>query len=142
MKYNEIVREAEYTDVILSLLSEPYQILSVTKMIFISFCVMHENNLKAYATRKKDFADIFFENISFKLDKDYKDVEKILHILDILVKTKKIIIIDDRIELLETIKHSTENKFINMCTKKVPNPILEITKLDSVAVLEEVIRYV
>ena len=36
MKLNDVIKEAEYADIILSLLMEPYRINSVTKMIFFA----------------------------------------------------------------------------------------------------------
>ncbi|MCD8220932.1 MAG: hypothetical protein LUD07_01840 [Clostridiales bacterium] len=142
MKVNDVIKEAEYTDIILSLLAEPYQIVSMTKIIFFSFCIYNENNWDVYKNRRKDFTDIFFENISLKLMTNYKDIEGILNVVDILVKTNKIMVVGDEIDIIEKVEHYTENKFIKRCNKKVPNPILEINKLDAIAVMEEVIRYV
>lgn len=142
MKLNDVIKEAEYADIILSLLVEPYQINSVTKMIFFAFCIKYEDNFASYRSRTKDFVDVFFENISLKLATNYKDLGKILCILKMLVKTGKISITEDNIQVLEKLKHNTENDFIKMCSGKTPNPILEINKLDATAVIEEVIRYV
>lgn len=137
-----MIKEAEYADIILSLLAEPYQINSVTKMIFFAFCIRYENNFASYRSRTKDFVDVFFENISLKLAANYKDIEKILYVLKMLVKSGRISIAEDTIEVVDELKHSTENDFIKMCNGKTPNPILEINKLDAIAVIEEVIRYV
>lgn len=142
MKLNEVVREAEYIDIILSLLDKPYHISSVTKMVFLSFCICHESNFSFYKNRTKDFVDVFFQNISLKLSLDYKDIERIMSVLDMLVKTDTINIKEDKIEIRKEIDHNSENAFMKMCASKIPNPILEIDKLDSVAVIEEVIRYV
>jgi hypothetical protein len=59
-----------------------------------------------------------------------------------LVKVGKISITEDNIQVLDELKYNTENEFIKMCSRKKPNPILEINKLDAIAVIEEVIRYV
>lgn len=142
MKLNDVIKEAEYADIILSLLVEPYQINSVTKIIFFAFCIKYEDNFASYRSRTKDFVDVFFENISLKLATNYKDIGKILCVLKMLVKVGKISITEDNIQVLEELKHGTENEFIKMCSGKTPNPILEINKLDSTAVIEEVIRYV
>lgn len=142
MRLNDVIKEAEYADIILSLLAEPYQINSVTKMIFFAFCIRYENNFASYRSRTKDFVDVFFENISLKLSTNYKDIEKILSVLKMLVKSGRISIKEDTIEVIDELKHSTENDFIKMCNGKIPNPILEINKLDAIAVIEEVIRYV
>lgn len=142
VKLNDVIKEAEYADIILSLLAEPYQINSVTKILFLAFCIKYEDNFASYRSRTKDFVDVFFENISLKLATNYKDISKILCVLKMLVKVGKISIIDDNIQVLEELKHNPENEFIQMCDKKIPNPILEINKLDATAVIEEVIRYV
>ena len=142
MKLNDVVIEAEYADIILSLLGEPYYVSSVTKIIFMSFCIRHEKNMRLYRTRKKDFVDVFFRNISFKLTTEYKDIRKIIHIIDILNKTNKIKVDGDIIMVQEEISHVSENEFLILCTLKNPNPIIEINKLDATAMIEEVIRYV
>lgn len=142
MKLNDVIKEAEYADIILSLLAEPYQITSVTKIIFFAFCIRYEDNFSSYRRRTKDFVDIFFENISLKLQTNYKDIGKILSVLKMLVKSGKISITEDAIEVLDKLEHSTENDFLKLCNGKTPNPISEINKLDATAVIEEVIRYV
>ena len=142
VRLNEIIKEAEYADIILSLLVEPYQINSVTKMIFFAFCIRYEDNFASYRSRTNDFVDVFFENISLKLATNYKDIEKILSVLRMFVKSGRISIVGDSIEVIGEVKHSTENSFMKMCSGKTPNPIIEINKLDATAVIEEVIRYV
>lgn len=56
--------------------------------------------------------------------------------------TSKISIDGDNIELSSEFTHSPENHFFQFCENKIPNPIIEINKLDAKALLEEVIRYV
>ena len=116
VRLNDIIKEAEYADIILSLLVEPYRINSVTKMIFFAFCIRYEDNFASYRNRTKDFVDVFFENISLKLATNYKDIEKILCILKMLVRTGKISITGDKIEVIDELEHNTENDFIKMCS--------------------------
>ena len=142
MRINNIIKEAVYADIILSLLVEPYRVNSVAKMIFFAFCIKYEDDFASYRNRTKDFVDVFFENISLRLETNYKDIEIILCVLTMLVRTGKISITGDRIEIIDEVAHSTENDFIKKCSGKTPNPILEINKLDAIAVIEEVIRYV
>lgn len=142
MNKEKLLQEAEYADIILTLLGSPYAITSITKLIFIAFCVRHESNLSSYKNRSKDFIDVFFKNISLKLSAHYNDIGLILHFVDILKNTSKISIVGDSIELGVELTHSPENHFLQFCAKKVPNPIVEINKLDAKALLEEVIRYV
>lgn len=142
MNKEMLLREAEYADIILTLLNSPYAITSITKLIFIAFCVKHESNLPTYRNRSKDFIDIFFKNISLKLSAHYDDIELILHFVDVLKNTSKISIDGDNIELSSEFTHSPENHFLQFCENKIPNPIIEINKLDAKALLEEVIRYV
>lgn len=142
MNKNELLLEAEYADIVLTLLHPPYNITSITKLIFISFCVKHETNMSAYKNRSKNFVDIFFKNISLKLSVHYEDISAILHLIEILRNTSKVTIEKDQITLIKELKHRTENLFLQSLSSKVPNPIAEINKLDSKALLEEVIRYV
>lgn len=142
VRLNDVVKVAEYADIVLSLLEEPYCITSVTKVVFFAFCIRHEERFVLYRNRTKDFVDVFFENISLKLATNYKDLEKIFFVLNLLVKTEKISIEDDTIIVVDNLEPKFENDFIKMCNGRVPNPILEINKLDSTAVIEEVIRYV
>ena len=142
VRLNEVIKEAEYADIVLSLLTKPYCILSVTKIVFFSFCILHEKIFASYRGRKRDFVDVFFENISLNLAVDYKDIEKIIFVLDILVKSGKISMNGDTIEIKDEINHNPENEFLKICISRTPNPILEINKLDEKAVIEEVIRYV
>lgn len=142
MSKEMLIQEAEYADIILTLLNPPYAITSITKLLFIAFCVKHENNLPAYRNRSKDFIDVFFKNISLKLSAHYDDLDLILHFVDVLKNTSKVSIDGDNIELSVEFTHSPENHFLQFCSKKAPNPISEINKLDAKALLEEVIRYV
>ena len=128
MNKEKLLREAEYADIVLTLLNSPYAITSITKLIFIAFC--------------KDFVDVFFKNISLKLSAHYDDIELILHFVDILKNTSKVSINGDYIELSSELTHLPENHFLQFCAKKLPNPIIEINKLDAKALIEEVIRYV
>lgn len=103
---------------------------------------MITNILQRYKNRSKDFIDVFFKNISLKLSAHYDDLDLILHFVDVLKNTSKVSIDGDFIELSVELTHSPENHFLQFCSKKTPNPISEINKLDAKALLEEVIRYV
>lgn len=70
------------------------------------------------------------------------NIELILHFVDILKNTSKVSINGDYIELSSELTHLPENHFLQFCAKKLPNPIIEINKLDAKALIEEVIRYV
>lgn len=142
MNKNKLLNQAEYIDIILSLLKSPYNIKSISKLIFISFCVKHEDNIKAYTNRKKDFVDIFFEKISLKLTTHQEEIIDIITAIDILNKNSKVKITGDNIIVDSDINFITENLFLNRIKDKVPNPIIEINKLDTKALLEEVIRFV
>lgn len=142
MDKSKVIIDAEYADIILTLLQEPYSISSITKLIFIAFCVKHEKNLSSYKNRSKDFVDCFFKNISLKLSAHYSEIENILSVINLLKNTSIVSIDADTIMLINNIDNETENRFLNFCAKKIPNPILEINKLSAKALLEEVIRYV
>lgn len=142
MTNERIIREAEYADIIITLLNSPYGVSSVTKLVFFAFCIKHEQNTGAYGKRTKDFVDTFFNNISVKLSTHYDDIGTIIHFIDMLKKTSMINVDGDSIKPIEEIPHFSENKFLQACVNRSPNPIIEINKLDAKAMLEEVIRYV
>lgn len=142
MNKSKIVLDAEYADIIITLLQEPYSISSITKLIFIAFCVKHEDNLSSYKNRSKDFVDCFFKNISLKLSAHCGEIENILCVINMLKNTSIVTVENDGITLINNFGHKSENRFLNFCVDKIPNPILEINKLSAKALLEEVIRYV
>ena len=142
MNRDIIIIEAEYADILITLMQPPYCISSITKLIFIAFCVKNESNTMAYRHRTKDFVDVFFKNISLKLSAHYGDIQIMLHFIDMLKNTDNAVVSGDYIELKCEICHKPENSFLQFCDKKFPNPILEINKLDTKALVEEVIRYV
>ena len=142
MKIEHLIKEAEYTDIILSLLKPPYEITSLCKITFIAFCIMHEQNISSYNNRTKDFVDTFINNISLKLVAHSDDIEVIFRVLSMFENNSIITINQDNIQIHSCPKHTSENIFLKYCENKIPNPIIEINKLDSKALLEEVIRYV
>lgn len=142
MKIERLIKEAEYADIIISLLQPPYNISSLCKMTFIAFCVQHEQNISAYTKRTRDFVDTFFNNISLKLLAHSEDIEVIFRVISILENNNIITLSKDDICVNVCPQHKTENAFLKFCEHKTPNPITEIDKLDIKALLEEVIRYV
>lgn len=142
MTNERLIQEAEYADIIITLLNFPYGISSVTKLVFFAFCIKHEQNTGAYGKRTKDFVDTFLNNISVKLSTHYDDIGTIIHFIDMLKKTSMITVDGDSITLNKENSHFPENKFLQACVNRSPNPIIEINKLDAKAMLEEVIRYV
>ena len=142
MDKSKILTDAEYASIVITLLRKPYSVSSISKLMFIAFCVKHENNKLSYANRSKDFVDCFFKNISLKLSAHYTELNNILFILDMLKTTSLIHIDGDSIELTQDIEHETENSFLKFCESKIPNPIIEVNKLNAKALVEEVIRYV
>jgi len=142
MDKSNILIDAEYADIIITLLRKPYGISSISKLVFIAFCVKHEKNKSAYANRSKDFVDCFFKNISLKLSAHHSELCNILFVLDALKTASFVHISGDSITLAQDIDHETENDFLKFCEKKTPNPIVEVNKLNAKALVEEVIRYV
>lgn len=142
MILDEVISEAEYADIIITLLKHPYDISSITKLIFIAFCVKNETNQSRYKNRTKDFVDVFMSNISLKLVAHNQEIMQIFHVIDKLNKTSKVSINQDKISLIHEFDFQTESDFLKFCKTKNPNPINEVNKLDPKALLEEVLRYV
>ena len=86
--------------------------------------------------------ELFFKNISLKLLAHYEDICIMLHFIDMLKTTGIATMSGDDIVLVVEMPHHPENKFLQFCESKYPNPIIEVNKLDVKAMLEEVIRYV
>ena len=142
MMLNEVISEAEYADIIITLLTPPYEISSITKLVFIAFCVKNETNQSKYKNRTKDFVDVFMSNISLKLTAHNQEIMQIISVIDKLNKTSKVSISDDEIALTHEFNFQTESDFLKFCKSKNPNPIIEVNKLDPKALIEEVLRYV
>lgn len=142
MEKSKLLLEAEYADIIITLLQEPYSVSSISKLVFIAFCVEHESNISSYSNRSKDFVDCFFQNLSVKFSAHYEELSVIFHVIDILKNNSIALVRDDYIEQISSITHAPENRFLQFCERKLPNPIIEINKLSSKGLLEEVIRYV
>ena len=45
MNKEKLLREAEYADIVLTLLNSPYAITSITNFIFIYFFIKYERNI-------------------------------------------------------------------------------------------------
>jgi len=142
MNINEVIIEAEYVDILLTLINPPYEISSITKLVIMSFCIKHETNTSVYNNRVRDFIDEFFDNISLKLSANYNEFTHIVRVIDMLNSSSKVIVDGDYIEPNHRQIFKPENTFLKYCSTKSPNPIMEINKLDAKALLEEVIRYV
>ncbi|AIQ46476.1 hypothetical protein R70723_11810 [Paenibacillus sp. FSL R7-0273] len=142
MILNEVISEAEYADIIITLLKPPYEIKSITKIVFIAFCVKNETNHSKYKNRTKDFVDVFFSNISLKLTTHNHEIKQIISVIDKLNKTSKVSISRDEICLTHEFNFQSECSFLVFCKTKNPNPISEVNKLDPKALIEEVLRYV
>lgn len=134
--------EAEYADIILALLQKPFNINSITKLVFMSFCVHNENRINIYNNRKKDLIDLFISNINIRLESHTNEISIIFELLNKLNKSKWIIIDKDYIVLKKEVVRNVENEFLKYCIRKKPNPIEEVNKLDAKAFMEEVLRYV
>lgn len=142
MMNKSLMEEAEYMDIIVSLLQSPYNIESLTKMVFISFCVHAEKDISKYTNRKKDFVDTFIENVSLKLEVHKHELKSIFKVLNILCQQNIISIEGDKITLISVVETEAQNVLIQKCSMRALNPITEVNKLDAKALLEEVIRYV
>ena len=142
MMNKSLMEEAEYMDILVSLLQSPYNIESLTKLVFISFCVHSEKDISKYLNRKKDFVDTFIENVSLKLEVHKNELKSIFKVLNILCQQNIISIEGDKITLIREVETETQNVLIQKCSMRDLNPITEVNKLDAKALLEEVIRYV
>ena len=141
----ELLENAEYADILVGLLEKPYEIRSVSKIVFIAFCVEHNYGLSVYRNRQKDLIQTFMSSLSLKLISHVDEIETIMSQLRLLENNNWIeITVDGKIKILSTnLDHlKSRNKFLNHFIGKSNNPIKAVNQLDDKAFLEEVVRYV
>lgn len=138
----DLLKFAIYTDINVGLIQSPYSIRSISKIVFIAFCVYYQDG-KRY--NKLDITQTFFSTLSEKLLAHIDDLEIIIRSIMMLEKSGIIQVGEDGIftvsdELNGLKSHNTFlKKFIS---KEKNNPILSVNLLDDKAFMEEVIRYV
>ena len=132
-------------DILVGLLSEPYNIDSLSKIVFIAFCVQYNDGTKIYSNRKKNLIQIFMNALSIKLLSHISDLQVILEQIYILDSSGWILISDDgKIHVKSAADFNqlhSGNEFLNHFIGKKNNPIIAVNKLEDKAFLEEVIRY-
>ena len=139
---NDLLLQGEYADIIIELLKEPYKVDSVIKIVFIAFCIRNESR-SSYRNRKTDFVDVMLKNLNIKLLSHPDELKCIFEVLTKLKKCGWICIEDGKIQVLkELYKEKCDNRFLEGCKGKDPNPIIEVNKLDNKAFIEEVLRHV
>lgn len=142
MSMNDLLLQAEYSDIIIELLKDPYNVDSVVKIVFLSFCVRNETQT-SYRNRKTDFVDVLLDNLNIKILSHPEELRNIFEVLNKMKKCGWIAIEDGRIMILKKLdKPISENAFLKGCKGKDINPVLEVNKLDDRAFIEEVLRHV
>ncbi len=139
---NNYILEGEYLEIIIELLGKQYNVGSLIKLVFMSFCIKNGKR-SSYGGRKRDFVDVFFSSLNVKL---LSHSDELIAILEVIYKMKSsgwIKVEDDEITVLKELDDfKRENKFLVGCRNKDINPIREVNKLDSRAFTEEVLRHV
>lgn len=139
---NNYILEGEYLEIIIELLGEQYNVRSLIKLVFMSFCIKNGKR-SSYGGRKKDFVEIFFSSLNVKLLSHSDELAAILEVIYKLKSSGWIVINDDKISVLKELNDlKCENKYLVGCRNKDINPIREVNKLDSRAFTEEVLRHV
>lgn len=142
MSMNDLLLQAEYADIIVELLKDPYNVDSVVKIVFLSFCIRNETQT-SYKNRKTDFVDVLLNNLNIKVFSHPEELRDIFEVLNKMKKCGWISIYNGRIMILKKLdKTKSENFFLNGCKEKDKNPVLEVNKLDDRAFIEEVLRHV
>lgn len=139
MRKNDLIKKAEYIDIILSLMSKSYNINSITKLIIFSFCIKH---MLLFKNKTNNIVEEFFSNLSIKFQLSYREIEDILWVIEFLDKTKMVEIEGDNIHMLTSNEYEPKNELLRKLVNRKVNPVIEVNKLDVNAVIEEVIRYV
>ena len=141
-KMNDLLLQGEYAEIIVELLKEPYNVNSVIKIVFLSFCVRNETQA-SYRNRKTDFVDVLLNNLNIKLLSHPNELRNIFEVLSKMKKCGWITTEGGKISILKEFdKAKSENKFLVGCRGRDINPIVEVNKLDDKAFIEEVLRHV
>ncbi len=139
---NNLLLQGEYIDIIIELVNDPYNINSVVKLVFIAFCIRNETR-PSYGNRKTDFVDVLLDNLIIKLLSHPNELKCIFEALNKLKKCGWISTENGKICILKELHHSKcDNKFLIWCKGSKLNPLIEVSKLDDRAFLEEVLRHV
>lgn len=142
MTMSDLLLQSEYAEIILELLKEPYNVNSVVKIVFISFCVRNEKRA-TYRSRKTDFVDVMLSNLDLKVLSNPHELACIFEVLCKLKKCGWIKNEDGKIAVLKDLSNFKCNHALLMGLKgKDNNPIIEINKLDDEAFMEEVLLHV
>ena len=141
---NKIRKLAEYVEIEVGILQEPFSIKSINKLIFISFCVYHQANYgKRY--NRLDITQTFFRTLSGRLLTNINDSQVIMSGV-LLLEKSGLIEVDEKgsIKVYDDLKTLTPNNpFLQkFMSKTMENPIFAVNRLDDKAFMEEVIRYV
>lgn len=142
MSKEKLMIMAEYYDIILSLLSPPFNISSIVKLLIIAFCVRNVDLDVFSICRKNDVVDYFLMKSIPKLNSKFMELEDELFVVKFLESSGVIVVSGDCIDYPGRSYYKSENLIINKSLKSKCNYILELNKLGSLELIEEVIRYV
>lgn len=138
----DLILQAEYATIIVSLMKKPYQENSITKLIFMSFGVKHAS-IRKYSNRKMDFIKTFLSSLSIKLTSHPEELKAILDVISILESGGWISVTNDTIKVKKKLPDGfIKNNFLINIEKKDVNPLMEIGNLNIKSFLEEVLQYV
>ncbi len=142
MKVDDLLMQGEYADIIIQLLTEPYNYDSVVKIVFIAFCVRNESR-SSYRNRRTDFLDALLGNLNIRFLSRPDEMKCIFEVLSKLKRCGWISVSEGRIQVLKGFNETnSDNRFLVGYKGKDPNPIIEVNKLDEKAFIEEVLRHV
>lgn len=136
----EIEKTMKYFDVIYSLIRPPFQVASLTKLVFLSLSINNLSDIRSFANRRQNVTKELMSNLSNVLNHTDSELNIILDIIDKLNISKVINIKDDQIKLIKNIEKPCFSPFLNMDNAK--RIINEICKLSNLSFMEEVIKYV
>lgn len=139
---NEMLIQSEYAEIIIELLKEPYNINSIVKLVFLSFCIRNEKR-PSYRKRKTDFVEILLSNLNIKLLAHQNELTSAFEVINILKQCGWIKTEAGRIIILKDLSQfRCSQRFLMGYKDKEINPIVEVNKLDDKAFIEEVLRHV
>lgn len=139
MNTKEIYEMAETMEIVTRLISEN-KILSLTKIIFLTFSIKNMKIFFSPTNKKYGLINEVYQSISYGFKSNFNDFSYIFKSLDILKRGNFIEIQENKVIILKELRFSHENSIMN--SQVFTKIIREVMKLSDLSFIKGVIENV
>lgn len=139
MNTKEIYEMAETMEIVTRLISEN-KILSLTKIIFLTFSIKNMKIFFSPTNKKYGLINEVYQSISYGFQSNFNDFSYIFKSLDILKRGNFIEIQENKVNILKELRFSSENSIMN--SQVFTKIIREVMKLSDLSFIKGVIENV